>query len=71
MVGGGTLWPALRADGLQRHTKEDFGNDAPLDVLIAGYADPDSAKHGYDALKNLQREGMIFIEGAILVSRSR
>ena len=44
-------------------------NDAPLDILIAGYADPDSAKQDYDALKNLQREGMIFIEGAILVSR--
>ena len=44
-------------------------NDVPLDILIAGYSDPDSAKQDYDALKKAQREGLIFIEGAILVSR--
>jgi uncharacterized membrane protein len=50
-------------------TKEKMMNDAPLDMLIAGYSDPDSAKQDYDALKKAQREGLIFIEGAILVSR--
>jgi uncharacterized membrane protein len=44
-------------------------SDAPLDILIAGYGDPDSAREDYDALKEAQREGLIFIEGAILVSR--
>ena len=44
-------------------------NDAPLDILIAGYGDPDSAKQDYDALKQAQSDGLIFIEGAILVSR--
>ena len=44
-------------------------NDAPLDMLIAGYSDPDSAKQDYDALKKAQLDGLIFIEGAILVSR--
>ena len=44
-------------------------NDVPLDILIAGYGDPDSAKQDYDALKKAQRDGVIFIEGAILVSR--
>lgn len=43
--------------------------DVPLDLYIAGYADPDSAKTDFDALKKAQREGIVFIDGAILVSR--
>ena len=44
-------------------------NDAPLDLYIAGYADPAAAKHDFDALKDAQRKGIVFIDGAILVSR--
>jgi uncharacterized membrane protein len=44
-------------------------NDAPLDIYIAGYDDPESAKADFDALKKAQREGIVFIDGAILVSR--
>ena len=44
-------------------------SDAPLDVYIAGYDDPVSAKADFDALKKAQREGIVFIDGAILVNR--
>jgi uncharacterized membrane protein len=44
-------------------------NDVPLDLFIAGYGDPESAKADFEALKKAQREGIVFIDGAILVSR--
>jgi len=43
--------------------------DVPLDLYIAGYSDPTAAKIDYDALKKAQREGIIMIDGAILVAR--
>jgi uncharacterized membrane protein len=43
--------------------------DAPLDLYIAGYSDPAAAKEDFDALKKAQREGIVMIDGAILVSR--
>ncbi len=44
-------------------------SEAPLDVYIAGYDDPASAKADFDSLKKAQREGIVFIDGAILVNR--
>ena len=44
-------------------------SDAPLDIYIAGYGDPDSAKADFDALKKAQRDGIVMIDGAVLVSR--
>ena len=44
-------------------------NDVPLDLYIAGYGDPESAKADFDLLKKAQREGIVMIDGAILVSR--
>lgn len=44
-------------------------SDAPLDIYIAGYGDPESAKADFDALKKAQREGIVMIDGAVLVSR--
>jgi uncharacterized membrane protein len=44
-------------------------NDVPLDIYIAGYSDPASAKADFDALKKAQREGLVVIDGAVLVSR--
>jgi uncharacterized membrane protein len=44
-------------------------NDVPLDLYIAGYSDPDAAKADFDALKKAQRKGIVFIDGAVLVSR--
>jgi uncharacterized membrane protein len=43
--------------------------DVPLDLYIAGYADAGAAKEDFDALKKAQRQGIVFIDGAILVSR--
>jgi uncharacterized membrane protein len=44
-------------------------NDVPLDIYIAGYGDPESARADFDALKAAEREGLVVIDGAILVSR--
>ena len=44
-------------------------SDAPIDLYIAGYSDPESAKEDFDALKKAQREGIVMIDGAVLVSR--
>jgi len=43
--------------------------DAPLDLYIAGYSDPEAAKADFDALKKAQREGIVFIDGMVLASR--
>jgi uncharacterized membrane protein len=43
--------------------------DAPLDLYIAGYSDPAAAKEDFDALKKAQREGIVMIDGAVLISR--
>jgi uncharacterized membrane protein len=42
---------------------------APVDLYIAAYGDPDSAKADFDALKELVKEGVIFMDAAVLVSR--
>jgi uncharacterized membrane protein len=44
-------------------------SDVPLDIYIAGYSDPEAAKADFDALKKAQRKGIVFIDGAVLVSR--
>jgi uncharacterized membrane protein len=44
-------------------------SDAPIDLSIAGYTDPDAAREDFDALKKAQREGIVFIDGAVLISR--
>ena len=44
-------------------------NDVPIDLYIAGYDDPTAAKIDFDALKKAQRDGIVMIDGAILVSR--
>ena len=44
-------------------------SDAPIDLYIAGYNDPTAAKMDFDALKKAQRQGIVFIDGAVLISR--
>jgi uncharacterized membrane protein len=44
-------------------------SDAPVDVYIAAYADPDAAKDDWDAIKQLAADGTIKVDGLILVSR--
>ena len=43
--------------------------DHPLDLYIAGYDDPQAAKEDFDALKKAQLKGIVFIDGAVLMSR--
>ena len=44
-------------------------SDAPVDLYIAAYDDADGAQADFDALKELVKEGVIFVEVAVLVSR--
>jgi uncharacterized membrane protein len=43
--------------------------NVPVDLYIAAYDDPDGAKADFDALKELVKEGVIFVDAAVLVSR--
>jgi uncharacterized membrane protein len=43
--------------------------DAPVDLYIAAYLDPDAARYDWDAIKELAHEGAIKVEGLVLVSR--
>ena len=44
-------------------------SDAPVDLYIAAYDDPDAAKDDWDAIKDLASEGTIKVDGLVLVSR--
>ena len=46
-----------------------MSNDVPVDLYIAAYTDADPAQGDYDALKELVKEGIIFVDVAVLVSR--
>jgi uncharacterized membrane protein len=46
-----------------------MSTDVPVDLYIAAYNDPDAAQQDYDALKELVRAGVIFVDVAVLVSR--
>jgi uncharacterized membrane protein len=41
----------------------------PVDLYIAAYFDPGSAGRDWDALKQLEEDGMIKLDGLVLVSR--
>ena len=43
--------------------------DAPVDLYVAAYPDPDAAKDDWDAIKQLAKDGTIKVDGLILVSR--
>lgn len=45
------------------------GTDVPVDLYIAAYDDPDAAQADFDALKELVKGGVIFMDVAVLVSR--
>jgi len=60
--------PLLRGDHRRSNEVEPM-SDVPLDIYIAGYSDPESAKADFDALKKAQSKGIVFIDGALLVSR--
>jgi uncharacterized membrane protein len=43
--------------------------DAPVDLYIATYQDPDAARADWDALKQLADDDVIEVDGLVLVSR--
>ena len=43
--------------------------NAPVDLYIAAYADPDAARADWDAIKQLATDDVIKVDGLILVSR--
>jgi uncharacterized membrane protein len=45
------------------------GTDAPVDLYVAAYADPDAARADWDAVKQLAEDDVIKVDGLILVSR--
>ena len=43
--------------------------DAPVDLYIAAYDNPDTARDDWDSIKDLAKEDLIKVDGLILVSR--
>ena len=43
--------------------------DAPVDLYIAAYDDPDAARIDWDAIKQLAQDDVIEVDGLVLVSR--
>ena len=43
--------------------------DVPVDLYIAAYDDPDAAREDFEDLKALVKEGLIFVDVAVLVRR--
>ena len=44
-------------------------SDAPVDLYIAAYGDPDAARSDWDGIKQLAKDDLIKVDGLILVSR--
>ena len=44
-------------------------DDAPVDLYIAVYPDPDAARGDWDAIKQLANDDVIKVDGLVLVSR--
>ena len=44
-------------------------NDAPRNLYIAAYPDPDAARQDWDAIKQLAETDVIKVDGLVLVSR--
>lgn len=47
----------------------EASKDVPVDLYIAAYNDPDAAQDDWDGFKQLVRDGVITVDGLILVSR--
>jgi len=43
--------------------------DVPVDLYIATYSDPDAAQDDWDGIKELARDGVIVVDGLVLVGR--
>ena len=45
-------------------------DDAPVDLYIAAYPDPDAARGDWDTIKQLANDDLIKVDGLVLVSRA-
>ena len=43
--------------------------EAPIDLYIAAYSDPDAAQADWDTLDQLESEGVVKLDGVVLVTR--
>jgi uncharacterized membrane protein len=50
-------------------TKGGIMSDAPVDLYIATYSDPEAAQEDWDDIKQLARDKVIMVDGLVLVSR--
>ena len=69
-----TLWLECRTVRLPVHARlgvwtHGHYTDAPVDLYIAAYADPDAARADWDAIKQLATDDAIKVDGLVLVSR--
>lgn len=44
-------------------------SNAPVDLYVAAYSDPDAAREDWDAIKSLASDDVIKVDGLIMVSR--
>jgi uncharacterized membrane protein len=54
---------------LRRRDNMASTTDAPVDLYIAAYDDPDAARGDWDTIKELAKDDTIKVDGLILVSR--
>ena len=52
-----------------RGTTEMAQDDAPVDLYVAAYDDPDAAQQDWDRIKRLASEKVVRVEALVLVSR--
>ncbi|HEY3317598.1 MAG TPA: hypothetical protein VGK50_04160 [Coriobacteriia bacterium] len=50
-------------------TKETTRQTTPLDVMVATFADRQAAKDAYQTLKTMDKEGVITMDGAVVIDR--
>ncbi|MEK6438453.1 DUF1269 domain-containing protein [Pseudonocardia sp. T1-2H] len=61
--------PVVRRSPEKRESLMASATDAPVDLYIAAYGDPDAARGDWDAIKQLAADDVIAVDGLILVSR--
>jgi uncharacterized membrane protein len=57
------------AGRLEKEGHVASATDAPVDLYIAAYEDPDAARADWDTIKQLTKDDVIKVDGLVLVSR--
>lgn len=50
--------------------KEAAKQHQPLDVMVATFADREAARNAYQALRSMDKEGTISMDGAVVIDRN-